>query len=102
MREAIRITWLGHATFRIQSAKGKVLLIDPWTRGNPACPDAEKQTGPLDAMLITHGHFDHMAACGELAAAAKCPIALHPADLPLWWMHGGADVFGGYGRAKQI
>jgi glyoxylase-like metal-dependent hydrolase (beta-lactamase superfamily II) len=34
-----------------------------------------------------------MAACGELAAAAGCPIALHPADLPLWWMHGGADIF---------
>jgi hydroxyacylglutathione hydrolase len=45
-------------------------------------------------VLVTHGHFDHIAACGELAAKADCPIALHPADLPLWWMHGGAEIFG--------
>jgi hydroxyacylglutathione hydrolase len=45
-------------------------------------------------VLVTHGHFDHMAACGQLAADANCPIALHPADLPLWWMHGGAEIFG--------
>jgi hydroxyacylglutathione hydrolase len=45
-------------------------------------------------ILVTHGHFDHIAACGELARETGCPIALHPADLPLWWMQGGAGLFG--------
>ena len=39
----IKITWLGHATFRIQTPKGKVVLIDPWVKGNPACPEKEKE-----------------------------------------------------------
>jgi glyoxylase-like metal-dependent hydrolase (beta-lactamase superfamily II) len=34
-----------------------------------------------------------MAGCGELAQKTGCQIALHPADLPLWWMQGGAQLF---------
>jgi hydroxyacylglutathione hydrolase len=45
-------------------------------------------------VLITHAHFDHIAAGGDLAKAFGCPVALHPADLPLWWMQGGANLFG--------
>ena len=39
----LRITWLGHATFRIETPKGATVLIDPWVMGNPACPESEKK-----------------------------------------------------------
>ena len=26
----IKLTWLGHATFRISTPGGKTVLIDPW------------------------------------------------------------------------
>jgi L-ascorbate metabolism protein UlaG (beta-lactamase superfamily) len=63
----VKLTWLGHATFRIQTPKGKTILIDPWVMGNPACPDSEKNLESLDVMLITHGHGDHIGDAVEIA-----------------------------------
>jgi L-ascorbate metabolism protein UlaG (beta-lactamase superfamily) len=57
------ITWLGHGTFHIQTPGGKKLLIDSWIDTNPACPEEWKSRVKhegLDAILITHGHFDHI------------------------------------------
>lgn len=62
----VKITWLGHSTFTIVSPGGKIVLIDPWVMGNPACPESLKRFD-LDLMLITHGHFDHMGDAVELA-----------------------------------
>jgi L-ascorbate metabolism protein UlaG (beta-lactamase superfamily) len=61
------ITWYGHSTFKIVSPKGVHILIDPWVMGNPACPDKLKTVDKIDLMLITHGHFDHMADAIALA-----------------------------------
>jgi L-ascorbate metabolism protein UlaG (beta-lactamase superfamily) len=62
-----RITWLGHATFRIDTAAGKTILIDPWVMGNPKTPERLKQFEKIDLMLCTHGHFDHIGDAVELA-----------------------------------
>src|SRR5215831_10991317 len=59
--------YLGHATVRCDLPGGEVVLIDPWVAGNPACPEGEKNLPRLDAMLITHAHFDHMGDAVELA-----------------------------------
>jgi L-ascorbate metabolism protein UlaG (beta-lactamase superfamily) len=60
-----KLTWFGHATFLLETS-GKRLLIDPWVMNNPACPDDLKDPGPLDAILITHAHFDHITDAVEL------------------------------------
>lgn len=36
------------------------------------------------AILITHGHVDHVNGAPALRAATGAPVLLHPADLPLW------------------
>jgi L-ascorbate metabolism protein UlaG (beta-lactamase superfamily) len=60
-------TYLGHATVRCNLPGGEVVLIDPWVMGNPSCPKELKELERIDAMLITHGHFDHMGDAVELA-----------------------------------
>lgn len=63
----IKITWLGHATFRIETPGGKIILIDPWVMGNPVCPTTERNVKKVDVMLCTHGHFDHIGDAVEIA-----------------------------------
>ena len=58
LNNGIRLTWLGHATFKFET-EGKTFLIDPWVDSNPACPDELKTFDRLDVMYITHGHWDH-------------------------------------------
>src|ERR1017187_4142981 len=53
---AIYLTWLGHSTFKIETAEGKTFLIDPWITQNPLCPDSEKHQAQVDVLLCTHGH----------------------------------------------
>jgi L-ascorbate metabolism protein UlaG (beta-lactamase superfamily) len=63
----IKLTWLGHATFRIETPAGKTILIDPWIMGNPMCPEKEKSVKKVDVMLCTHGHGDHIGDAVEIA-----------------------------------
>jgi len=63
----IKITWLGHSTFLIETPGGKKVIIDPWVTGNPATPAKNKSFDRIDVMLCTHGHSDHVGDAAELA-----------------------------------
>ncbi|PSR22415.1 MAG: metal-dependent hydrolase [Sulfobacillus acidophilus] len=65
--EGAVITWLGHATFLVQTPAGKRIVMDPWLAGNPKCPPEYQSLDTADIILISHGHFDHMGSAAELA-----------------------------------
>ncbi|HKP51221.1 MAG TPA: metal-dependent hydrolase [Chloroflexia bacterium] len=67
----VKITWYGHGTFLFETPGGKRILIDPWVQNNPACPEHLKKVEKLDAMLITHGHFDHITDALQVATEAS-------------------------------
>lgn len=70
---AIQITWLGHSTFTVRLDTGEVILIDPWLEGNPKHPKGF-QLDRVDALLLTHGHGDHIADAVSVAKKFKCPV----------------------------
>jgi L-ascorbate metabolism protein UlaG (beta-lactamase superfamily) len=53
-----KVTWLGHSAFLIESPKGTRIALDPYVENNPKFPK-RFDYGRLDAIVITHGHFDH-------------------------------------------
>ncbi len=69
-----KLTWLGHSTFRITTPSGKVIVIDPWVQSNPMCPEPLKKFDRHDTLLITHGHFDHIADAVDLGKEFKPQI----------------------------
>jgi L-ascorbate metabolism protein UlaG (beta-lactamase superfamily) len=81
--EGLEITWLGHGTFIFKTPAGKRILVDPWVMGNPACPDDQKDVGALDAILVTHAHFDHIGDAVEIGKASGAQIVCIP-ELANW------------------
>jgi L-ascorbate metabolism protein UlaG (beta-lactamase superfamily) len=59
--QGTRITWLGHATVLIQTAKGTAVLIDPFIAHNPKYPKSFELPSKIDYVLLTHGHGDHIS-----------------------------------------
>jgi L-ascorbate metabolism protein UlaG (beta-lactamase superfamily) len=85
-----KITWLGHATFTVTTPDGKVVLIDPWTINNPMCPAALKNLPRVDAILITHGHSDHMADAIAIAKEHK-PQVVAIVEIAAWLTSKGVE-----------
>ncbi|MEM3549780.1 MAG: metal-dependent hydrolase [Candidatus Bathyarchaeia archaeon] len=67
-----KVTWLGHAAFKIEIAN-KTVLIDPWLDGNPTSPVRASQVERADVVYATHDHEDHLgdafAICKRTGAA---------------------------------
>lgn len=74
----------------------KAVVIDPAWDGQNFVAEADERGFKLDRIWITHAHFDHIAGTEGINEGFETPlpIALHPEDLHLWTMQGGAPFFG--------
>ncbi|MEJ2560274.1 MAG: MBL fold metallo-hydrolase [Anaerolineae bacterium] len=74
----MQLRWLGTAGFELRSEGGTVLLIDPYlSRPSSACPQSPPGLTDIphaDAILVTHGHFDHAFDVPALAKWLEVPI----------------------------
>jgi L-ascorbate metabolism protein UlaG (beta-lactamase superfamily) len=85
------LTWLGHATFRIDTAAGKRIYVDPWLNGNPKCPAAEQEPERADIIAVTHGHGDHVGDTVSIAQKHGSTVVAHN-ELAGWLGKQGVDA----------
>ena len=86
----MRLTWLGHAAFHLETDTASV-LIDPFWTGNPTFPQGyEDRLAGVDAIALTHGHEDHIGDTARLAQKYAATVIGQPEILA--WLGGqGVD-----------
>lgn len=106
----MKLTSYGHSCFAVETA-GKTLLFDPFIRPNPLAAAVDFAAIRADYILVSHGHFDHIADAVDLAAQTGATVVsnfeivtwlgkqgvgkVHPMN------HGGAFGFD-FGRVKYV
>jgi L-ascorbate metabolism protein UlaG (beta-lactamase superfamily) len=88
---AVSITFYGHAAFKL-SGQGVTVVIDPWL-SNPLLSTPVSEVGPVDAILVTHGHGDHVGETVPLAQETHAQVVA---------IHELAQILAGQGAANVI
>ncbi|HEY9088269.1 MAG TPA: MBL fold metallo-hydrolase [Anaerolineaceae bacterium] len=72
------------------------VIIDPSYEIQRVLKFAQANQFNIQAIWLTHAHFDHIIGVDEAARAFQppLPVGLHPDDLPLWKQGGGGALFG--------
>ncbi|OOY14573.1 metal-dependent hydrolase [Thioclava sp. DLFJ4-1] len=71
----MKVIWLGHSGFRIETGDA-VILLDPFLTGSPVFPDDKRSEAIKGAthLLLTHGHGDHASDAVPIAKELGIPI----------------------------
>ena len=105
----VKLVFHGHSCWEVQGSKHRI-LIDPYLTGNPLADVKPADFSRLDAIVLSHGHGDHIGDTGAIAkksgalVVANFEIANYFAD------HGckthGMSIGGGhdfpFGRVKLV
>lgn len=70
----------------------KIIVFDPACKVDKLLPYLNGKE--LLAVLLTHGHFDHIKTCDDLYKMFKVPIYIHEADIEMTKNKGWGRVFG--------
>jgi len=68
----VDVRFLGHAAFELSDGDTRV-LIDPFLTGNPKAAVSADDVSP-SAILLTHGHADHIGDTVAIAKRADAPV----------------------------
>lgn len=78
------------------TGNAEAVVIDPAWDGKVILDEATRRGWRIAHLWLTHAHFDHLGGAAAIVDGVQPqpPVALHPADQPLWRISGGAAWFG--------
>ena len=59
------------------------VVVDPGDESERIANSIKELDISVQAILLTHAHFDHVGACASLQKLWNCPVCLHPEDIPM-------------------
>ncbi len=69
----MKITYFGHSCFGVE-VHGKHLLFDPFISSNELAKSIDVDTVKADYILVSHGHFDHVADLVRIAKRTNAKV----------------------------
>jgi len=88
-------------TYIVADPESKLaVVIDPAWDGDLLAKQIQKLGWKVQSIWITHAHFDHFGGLADLLSGLNLSeeddffVGLHPKDLNLWKVKGGAIMFG--------
>ena len=89
---ALKIKYFGHSAFLVETL-GKLLLFDPFIKGNLLASEVDIDLIRPDYILLTHGHGDHVGDTIEIAQRTGAPI-ISTYEVSTWLGSQGLKTFG--------
>ena len=94
---------IGANCYIVDCGGGTAAVIDPGDEAEVIVGELERLHLCPGAVLITHGHFDHVGAARELSARYGCRVWMSRADLDLpEGLAGDAFCTDGYGEGDRV
>ena len=72
----------------------EAVVIDPGWNAEAILAEARSAKLAIKAILLTHGHFDHIGAVADLKETLSVPVMAHAREVDLLGAKGGAELFG--------
>jgi L-ascorbate metabolism protein UlaG (beta-lactamase superfamily) len=85
----MKFTYYGHSCFAVE-IKGKKILFDPFISQNELAKNIDVNSIEADYILVSHGHFDHMADAEAIAKRTGATIVASW-EIATWFGNKGVE-----------